>query len=313
MAQGRRSGPSRHSRPVLDSQRSRPTDARRHSWTAATSTGSVPQLYVSNLDGTDRVRLTSIKCPPDSDQCDFGSTTSTPILLSGRRFPTIRRRSSQTTPPDKAGTNGWFVGDVTVDWSVTDPESNVATSSGCDSTNITSDTAALALTCTAKNRWHAWTEQVQIKRDATRPAITYANNVGTYALDQTIAITCLATDRTPGSGLAFTTCSAIKGSGSSFGLGPQTPQPPPTRQETPLPLQPASRSNDRCSERSPSNPAYIRILPAWQKRSQPKRKQTAPSQVSPFTSINAQPHSANPQESTPAKATTLARCSPRPH
>ena len=47
------------------------------------------------------------------------------------------------------GDNGWYIGDVSVSWTVQDPESGIATSTGCGPTTVSTDTAGLTLTCSA--------------------------------------------------------------------------------------------------------------------------------------------------------------------
>jgi hypothetical protein len=49
------------------------------------------------------------------------------------------------------GSNGWYRSAVTVNWSVSDPESGIASSTGCAPTNLTADTAGVTLTCSATN------------------------------------------------------------------------------------------------------------------------------------------------------------------
>jgi hypothetical protein len=47
------------------------------------------------------------------------------------------------------GTNGWYTGDVRVEWSVSDPDSAIASTSGCEPQSITSDIGGTTLTCSA--------------------------------------------------------------------------------------------------------------------------------------------------------------------
>jgi GH35 family endo-1,4-beta-xylanase len=58
--------------------------------------------------------------------------------------------------------------------------------------------------------------------DTTPPVVTYTGNAGSYTVDQTIAIHCAASDPSPGSGIASTTCADINGPAYSFGLGSHT-------------------------------------------------------------------------------------------
>ena len=52
--------------------------------------------------------------------------------------------------------------------------------------------------------------------------VTYTGNAGSYTVDQTVAIHCAATDPSPESGVASTTCADINGPAYSFGLGSHT-------------------------------------------------------------------------------------------
>jgi hypothetical protein len=57
-------------------------------------------------------------------------------------------------------------------------------------------------------------------QDTIAPMVTYTGNAGSYTVDQTIAITCVATDS--GSGVASSTCTNITGPASSFTAGLHT-------------------------------------------------------------------------------------------
>ena len=71
------------------------------------------------------------------------------------------------------GSNGWYVGDVDVSWTVTDPESGIATSAGCGPTTVSTDTTGLTITCSATNAAGlSDSESVTVKRDATDPSVT---------------------------------------------------------------------------------------------------------------------------------------------
>lgn len=85
-----------------------------------------------------------------------------------------------TTPPvitphisGTLGNNGWYVSDVTVTWTVEDPESGIASSSGAGPTTINTDTAGTTLNASATNGTGLTSSaSVTIKRDATPPSIT---------------------------------------------------------------------------------------------------------------------------------------------
>lgn len=67
------------------------------------------------------------------------------------------------------GNDGWYTGDVTVTWTVTDGESAIGSQTGCDEVTISTDTAGTTLTCTATSAGGTASESVTIKRDATKP------------------------------------------------------------------------------------------------------------------------------------------------
>jgi hypothetical protein len=71
------------------------------------------------------------------------------------------------------GNNGWYQSAVTANWSVSDPESGIASSTGCAPTTLTADTAGVTLTCAANNPEGLSTSvPITIKLDKTPPAIS---------------------------------------------------------------------------------------------------------------------------------------------
>jgi len=87
--------------------------------------------------------------------------------------------SPDQTPPaivptvnGQAGANGWYIGTVTVSWSVTDPQSGIVSSSGCGTTSLATDTTGVTLTCSATNgAGLSSSVPVTIKIDATPPSV----------------------------------------------------------------------------------------------------------------------------------------------
>jgi hypothetical protein len=67
------------------------------------------------------------------------------------------------------GNNDWYASDVTLTWTVTDPESTVTSTDGCDRTDITADQQETTYTCTATSAGGQSSQSVSIKRDATDP------------------------------------------------------------------------------------------------------------------------------------------------
>lgn len=127
-----------------------------------------------------------------------------------------------TTPPSitvdvsgPLGDNGWYVGDVDVTWTVTDAQSIISSTSGCDATTVSTDTAALTLTCTATSAGGTASESITIKRDATAPDATAtrtpaANANGWNNTDVTVAFS--GTDAL--SGIASCDADVVLGEGA---------------------------------------------------------------------------------------------------
>jgi hypothetical protein len=109
---------------------------------------------------------------------------------------------SDTTPPQivatpsgSLGNNGWYVSNVTVNWSVTDAESQITSSSGCGSITVSTDTAGMLLTCTATSAGGTASSSITIKRDATPPTISStkvpaANAYGWNNVNVSVSFTC---------------------------------------------------------------------------------------------------------------------------
>lgn len=135
-----------------------------------TMDGIITDAIVSGITGDP----TSIILGPDGalwfgESQEMGLSTS-PLGLIGQAI-------FDTTPPvfvpqisGSLGNDGWYRSDVNLNWSVTDPESGIASSSGCNSTTFTTDTAGVKLTCSATNGAGLTSSaQVTIKIDKTPP------------------------------------------------------------------------------------------------------------------------------------------------
>lgn len=78
------------------------------------------------------------------------------------------------------GSNGWYTSDVTVSWSLSDPESGIASSIGSGTTTLTADTAGTTLTCSATNgAGLSNSVSVTIKLDKTPPMAELQVTAGT--------------------------------------------------------------------------------------------------------------------------------------
>lgn len=113
---------------------------------------------------------------------------------------------SDTTPPsigytlDPAspnGANGWYTSNVTLTWSVSEPESpSSLVKTGCVDQSVTADQAEATYSCSAESAGgSAGPVSVSIKRDATKPTIAGVaapapNGAGWNRTDVTVSFTC---------------------------------------------------------------------------------------------------------------------------
>jgi hypothetical protein len=119
------------------------------------------------------------------------------------------------------GNNSWYVSNVNVSWTVTDPESpGTLVTSGCGPVTHTTDGTSISYVCSATSGGGTSSQTVTFKRDTVLPVITFTGNVTPYTVDQTVVINCAATDAT--SGVAFSTCVNTNQPASDFSLGPHT-------------------------------------------------------------------------------------------
>ena len=112
-----------------------------------------------------------------------GSFTFT-VTASNGLFPDASASFSLTvidpSPPaitasvsGTAGQNGWYRSDVTVAWTVAEPDSDsTLTTSGCEPITITGDTAGTTRTCTATSAGGTDSRSLTIKRDITAPTVS---------------------------------------------------------------------------------------------------------------------------------------------
>jgi hypothetical protein len=109
------------------------------------------------------------------------------------------------------GTNGWYTSDVSVSWTVSDP---AATTTGCDTTTVTSDTAGVTFTCSATNAAGTGSGSVTVKRDATAPELAPAVTPNPVLQGAAASADAGATDNL--SGVASSSCDPV----STATLGP---------------------------------------------------------------------------------------------
>ena len=112
-----------------------------------------------------------------------------------------------TTPPvityslsEAPNAAGWNNADVTLTWSVTDPESEITLQTGCDTVTQTEETMGTTFTCSATSAGGVSTESVMIKLDKTAPIIRIASprDGASYEVDQRAFALWFAADRASG-------------------------------------------------------------------------------------------------------------------
>ena len=107
------------------------------------------------------------------------------------------------------GSNGWYVSDVAIAWNVTDAESPVQSSTGCESVAVSSDTAGMTFTCTATSAGGTASNSFTVKRDTAPPMIACSSPDGKWhATDASIA--CTASDGDSGLAGSATASFALK-------------------------------------------------------------------------------------------------------
>ena len=132
-------------------------------------------------------------------------------------------------PPAPDGNNGWYRGNVGIDWTIGDAQSGIASSNGCADSTLSSDTSGANWTCTATNNAGLQTSVTTgtIKRDATAPTLSptvpspilrgqsySASPNAVDALSGLASQSCAALDTTT-TGNKSTSCSATDNAGNS--------------------------------------------------------------------------------------------------
>jgi hypothetical protein len=103
----------------------------------------------------------------------IGGLLSVPVAPTGIEVP------GDPTPPvvtpeisGTLGTNGWYVTNTTVAWRITDPESTILSTTGCDTRTFSTDTSGVTLTCSATSDGGTTTISKPFKVDRTAPSLT---------------------------------------------------------------------------------------------------------------------------------------------
>lgn len=132
------------------------------------------------------------------------------LSLGFGAFFTGQALAADNTPPvinatvnGTLGTNNWYTSNVSITWTVSDPESRISKKSGCDNVTLTTDTPGMTYTCQATSRGGTASKSVTVKRDTAPPKATIVTPAGgaTYTQNQTIKASYSCTDSTAGVGI----------------------------------------------------------------------------------------------------------------
>jgi predicted extracellular nuclease len=151
----------------------------------------------------------------NAEFADRASDHDPQVVLLALPKPTVS--ASRAPAPNAAG---WSSTDVTVTFTCVDPLSALV---ACPSpVTVTAEGANQSVTGESKTKAGdtVGATLTGISIDKTNPVVTYSGNAGTYDVDQTVHITCSATDAL--SGIASSTCTDVNGPAWSFGLGAHT-------------------------------------------------------------------------------------------
>ena len=119
----------------------------------------------------------------------------------GQQLVSIRQFGDDTPPlvspviTGTLGSNGWYVSNVHVSWTVSDPDSPITSTVGCVTTGFAVDTSGTNVNCQATSGGGTTTRSVTIRRDTTAPNITLVSPQPTlYDTGATVNASFFCTD-----------------------------------------------------------------------------------------------------------------------
>jgi len=121
---------------------------------------SLKSVYHGSYNTTNQLPLASSDHDPVRVVIRLAADTAPPAI------------SYTLSPAAANGSNGWYIGNVLVDWTLIDPETTITSSTGCNDATLSTDTAGATYTCSATSA--GGTNSVTtptIKRDATAPTL----------------------------------------------------------------------------------------------------------------------------------------------
>jgi hypothetical protein len=185
-------------------------DALTYTWTGDGLSGSV-----SGASPTVQLPAGSHTLTLTVSDGELTATDTVQVTVQDTINPTI---AGSRTPA--ANADGWNNTDVTVSFDCDDSGSGVAGCTG--STTLTADGAGQSVTGTAADNAGNTAEATVggINIDQTGPSIVFGGNAGTYTLDQSVVITCMATDAL--SGISTSDCPEVTSPAAALGVGTHT-------------------------------------------------------------------------------------------
>ena len=156
---------------------------------------SLKSVYYGSYDTTSQLPLASSDHDPVR------------VIISLAADPSGPAISYIFDPASPTGSNGWYTGNVLVDWTVIDPDTTITSMTGCDDTTLSSDSSGAAFTCTAVSAGGSSSvTTTTIKRDATAPTLA-PTTPSPLLRGQSYSASPNASDAT--SGLASASCGPL--------------------------------------------------------------------------------------------------------
>ena len=189
---------------------------------AYSASGAQPIAATTASGGSASVSITTegatVLTYAATDNAGNAETPKTVTVQLDKTAPTI---AGSASPAPNA--NGWNNSAVTVSFSCADALSGIAS---CSSpTTVSAEGAGQQVNGTASDKaGNNAGASVSVSIDETTPKVTYSGNAGSYEVDQTVNISCTATDPangngTAGSGIASSTCRTTSGAAYTFTIG----------------------------------------------------------------------------------------------
>lgn len=197
------------------------------------------------------VGLSDSSAPPPAPEITVQNFDPTAILGASTAYAGLAGATGQLSMLDQVlswsfgppivighrtdGYNGWNLGPTTETMSTIDDPSAVTCTDGPAAlavsgagnswSAVVSGDGVHAVSCNATSvmTGAAYTATDTVQIDSTPPTITFSGNAGSYSVDQTVDITCTASDSTSGVDRALSTCPSATGPAYAFDNGSGTP------------------------------------------------------------------------------------------